>query len=122
MSKKANFVQNNIIISEKIANYMSLSSNNYVKDLNASRGLLDINFTDDNWESYKGFFKDGKKHGVGKLKLTNGREFEGEFENGLANGYGILSYGFLNRVRRGFEDKGNRVAGKWKDNMLDQFL
>lgn len=101
---------------------MSIATNNYLKDIKGNRGLLDVNFTDENWEYYRGFFKDGKKHGVGKLKLTDGREFEGEFENGLANGYGMLYFGYVGGIRRGFEDKGQQLAGKWKDNMLLQFL
>ncbi len=74
LSKKHPTTQETSIIkTEMIANYMSLATSNYLKDLKGNRGLLDVNFTDENWVSYKGFFKEGRKHGVGKLKLTDGR-------------------------------------------------
>ena len=86
--------------------YFGIEKNNYVKDIIAKRGLLDVNFNSSNWESFEGYFSKGEKHGVGKLKLKDGRKFEGEFENGVVSGYGILRY------------FGDRVVGKWKDNIL----
>lgn len=98
------------IQAEIVANYMTLATTNYLKDLAGDKGILNVNFTEDNWEFYRGYFKDGKKHGCGKLKLADGRIYEGEFVNGLANGYGMLHY---------FEKS---LAGRWKDNILVQFL
>lgn len=98
------------IRAEIVANYMTLATKNYLKDLAGDNGLLNVNFSEDNWEFYRGYFKDGKKHGCGKLKLADGRIYEGEFVNGLANGYGMLHY---------FEKS---LAGRWRDNILVQFL
>lgn len=98
------------ISAEIVANYMTLATTNYLKDLGGDRGLLNVNFSEENWEVYRGYFKEGKKHGCGKLKLTDGRVYEGEFVNGLANGYGMLHY----------FDKS--LAGRWQDNILEQFL
>lgn len=92
-----------------IKKFMSISNNNYLS-ITAKRGILDVNFSEENWISYEGFFKKGQKDGVGKLYLKDGRIFEGEFEGGQANGYGIMSY---------FEKK---VVGKWKDNIILNFL
>ena len=41
-------------------------------------------------DSYIGQFKDGKKHGKGKLVMKNGVEYEGRFENGKIQGRGKL--------------------------------
>lgn len=90
--------------------YFGIEKNNYLKDIQAKRGLLDVNFNESTWESYEGYFSKGKKHGVGKLRLKDGRDFEGEFENGMVSGYGILRY------------FGDKVVGKWKDNILVCFL
>jgi hypothetical protein len=98
------------IKAEIVSNYMSLASANYLKDLFGNKGLLSVNFSDDNWEKYEGNFRDGKKHGIGVLWLRDGRVYEGEFVNGLAHGYGILKY---------FE---KQIAGRWNQNMLEQFL
>lgn len=94
---------------EVLKKFMSLSNNNYLS-INAQRGILDVNFSEESWLNYEGFFKKGQKHGVGKLLLKDGRVFEGEFERGQANGYGIMTY---------FDKK---VAGKWKDNVILSFL
>lgn len=98
-----------ILPNEILNKFMSLSNNNYLS-INPERGILDVNFSEQNWVNYEGFFKKGQKDGVGKLTLKDGRIFEGEFEGGQANGYGIMTY---------FEKK---VAGKWKDNVILSFL
>lgn len=36
--------------------------------------------------------KEGKKHGVGLLKFTNGGTYEGRFADGLFHGYGTLFF------------------------------
>jgi len=43
-----------------------------------------------NGDVYKGEFKNGEKHGVGKLICNNGDVYEGEFENGKKHGVGKL--------------------------------
>ena len=93
-----------------IGTYLSGSSNNYLKDLRGNKGILDVNFNENNWVFYEGFFRNGKKHGIGELKLNDGRFYTGEFKQGLANGMGLLKY----------FDQG--VAGTWKDNICVQFL
>ena len=37
---------------------------------------------------YEGEFRDGKKHGVGKLVMKDGSFYEGEFKDGEMNGKG----------------------------------
>jgi hypothetical protein len=41
---------------------------------------------------YIGEYKDGLKHGHGKLIVPNGVTFEGEWKNDTINGYGIKTY------------------------------
>ena len=99
------------IPSEFIIRYLSLAkNNNYISNLSGVKGLLTINHSEREWTEYKGFFKNGLKDGVGHLKLNDGREYEGEFQEGYAHGYGILT------------NMGNKVFGQWKKNTLVQFL
>jgi len=44
-----------------------------------------------NTETYSGFFKEGKMHGVGIIENSDGRIFKGAFVDGAKNGVGILS-------------------------------
>lgn len=90
--------------------YINISSNNYLKDLIGNKGIMDVNFKENGWVMYEGFFLNGKKHGIGEMELNDGRLYKGEFKNGLANGMGLLKY---------FEEA---VAGKWKDNMCIQVM
>jgi len=38
--------------------------------------------------TYTGEFKNGLKHGYGKLTWEDGSEYNGEFDNNLLHGYG----------------------------------
>ena len=51
------------------------------------------------------------KEGIGKLVLSNGEFYEGEFENDRINGKGRFVGG-----------DGQVVKGVWKDNRLMQIL
>ena len=50
------------------------------------------------------------KNGYGSLTLKDGRMFEGDFEDGMANGYGVLV------------DGEKELAGIWTNNELKNFL
>ena len=41
---------------------------------------------------YRGYFSDGKKHGVGICKYLGGDVYEGEFDKGIREGWGIARY------------------------------
>ena len=42
-------------------------------------------------DSYVGTWdEEGRTHGIGKLRLTNGSFYVGQFERGLCSGYGVL--------------------------------
>ena len=103
-------IQEGALPGNVVSEYMSVARNNYLKDIHGDKGLLNVNFSDDNWESYVGHFRDGKKHGIGKLKLLDGRVYEGEFCAGFAHGYGVVRY------------FGRSCCGRWKNNILSQFL
>jgi hypothetical protein len=45
-----------------------------------------MNFVDNYWEVYDGDFFNEKKNGSGKLKLSNGEVFAGEFMDDKVNG------------------------------------
>lgn len=90
--------------------FIDLRCNNYKEGYRPDRGILNINFEDENWEYYEGHFYNGKKSGIGKLVLSDGRVYNGEFLNGVAHGYGILKY------------FGESVAGIWKRNIMVQLL
>ena len=49
---------------------------------------LDFNELGDNWVKYEGYFKDGLRHGEGKLILTNAATFTGQWNEGLIHGTG----------------------------------
>ena len=43
-------------------------------------------------EKYEGNFVKSKYHGNGKLTLSDGTFYEGEFKNNMRSGYGVLTY------------------------------
>ena len=63
-----------------------------------------------NKEEYTGHFCDccGRKAGKGKLKRPDGTFYEGEWQNGYANGYGIETY-----------DGGIKYEGNFKKGLRD---
>ena len=95
-----------------VTTYMSLTKTNFAKDLTlgSTNYLFDVNFTEDSWNTYEGYFEGGAKHGTGALKLEDGREFLGDFERGVACGYGLLKKGK------------KKLIGVWEDNKLIHFL
>lgn len=72
--------------------------------------FADIKFVGANWISYNGFFHQGLRHGVGKVKMQNGNVYFGEFKAGQANGYGM------------FWDGERSIAGIWKEDKLEKLL
>ena len=39
---------------------------------------------------HEGEFKDNKKHGQGKMKWANGKQYEGSWEMDVKQGYGVF--------------------------------
>jgi len=68
---------------------------------------LNLSLEGARWARYAGMFKEGKRHGVGRLDLIDGTIFEGEWNDGEASGYGL----FKTNPKRGIT-----VAGKWDAN------
>lgn len=95
---------------EVFSNYVDSQRNSYRNDLQLGICLLNVNFTDSNWEFYRGYFDSGKKQGFGKLQLTDGKVFKGDFSQGFAEGYGVLKYG------------PHSLPGMWSENKLIHFL
>lgn len=62
--------------------------------------------TFDNGDIYIGTFKDGLKHGKGKLTTRNSRSYEGDWKNDKPHGFGI------NTFPNGKIYTGNFVEGK----------
>ena len=62
--------------------------------------------TFDNGDIYEGSFKDGLKHGKGKLKTRNKRSYEGDWKNDKHHGFGI------NTFPNGKIYTGNFIKGK----------
>jgi len=63
---------------------------------------------------YEGWMLGGKKHGPGSYILSDGSYFEGQFANGIVNGYGKIEWN-----EKGFE-KGNskKYVGQWQDGHM----
>jgi hypothetical protein len=55
--------------------------------------------------SYRGSWKKGNFHGLGKMKYTNGTTFTGSFKNGAKHGYGHIKY------TNGYQYNGNWIDG-----------
>ncbi len=59
---------------------------------------------------YKGHWKDDNKSGKGKLVWKSGAKYEGEFENGLPNGFGVFTFSK--------ESEADYYEGHWKDHKM----
>lgn len=69
--------------------------------------------TFDNGDIYKGTFKDGIKHGKGKLTTRNNRSYEGDWENDKPHGFGINTFP-NGKIYTGNFYKGKPVGdGQW---------
>ena len=62
-------------------------------------------FYDAYWVKYEGTFKNGKKHGKGKMVQTNAEIFESTWENGKVNGEGFI-----------YKTNGKVYKGIWVDD------
>ena len=60
------------------------------------------------WDSYEGYFKDGRFHGKGTL-ILNGEKIIGDFNNGTLNSKAIVE-----------SQNGARFIGVWKNNILEE--
>lgn len=60
---------------------------------------------------WKGDFKQGKMHGKGLLRLSNGEAFNGEFVDGMIDGVGIF-----------FDSNGKETKGRWDHGFFDEAL
>jgi hypothetical protein len=58
-----------------------------------------------NGDKYEGDWEDGMKNGEGTLSYANGGRYKGEWVNDLRNGYGVNTW-----------PNGDRYEGDWKDN------
>ena len=57
---------------------------------------------------YVGEKKDGKRHGQGKFKWSDGDKYVGEFKDGKRNGQGTYTW-----------SGGSMFVGEWKDDKKD---
>ena len=57
-----------------------------------------------NGDQYTGDWKDHMKHGNGTYNWHDGLQYNGEWKNGTINGYGVLTY-----------SNGNKCKGIWKN-------
>ena len=60
--------------------------------------------------SYEGEFQNGKKNGYGVLKFQSGQTYTGNFKDNLKHGHGTLLY-----------DTGNRYEGNWENDKKNGF-
>jgi len=60
-----------------------------------------------NGEKYEGQFKNGKRHGRGRLNFPDSSKYIGQFKNGKRHGQGILNF-----------PDGGYYIGEWKDDLL----
>ena len=84
---------------------------------------------------YIGEFKDGKRHGEGKLTTRTGRTFVGEWKNGKKDGYGIWEdkyFKYIGYFKNGrIHGSGEYIAknnqtlthyiGEWKEGFQDGY-
>lgn len=82
---------------------------------------------------YEGEYKDGKKHGTGKMEFPNGDIYHGMWENNQMHGEGTYTYKktgdifsgiFENNVKTGngqyyFASDESQFRGEWKDGTIE---
>ncbi len=99
---------------------IKINENNLIKYLNKGQwknekfdGEGELIYPKDdiiNRVSYNGQFKEGEISRKGNLLLKSGAKYEGDFENGRFNGFGVYTYPK--------EDAGDYYKGHWKDGKL----
>ena len=67
----------------------------------------DFSTMNDYWLSYEGELNCDRRHGKGKLKLSNGEVFSGWFKNDVVDGEGKF-----------YTLKGEIIQGVWRGNQL----
>lgn len=89
------------------------------KDLkNQKSTFINFSIKENDWQTYKGFFKNGKKHGVGILQISDKFQFTGEFSEGELDGYGVLRSLSPQKLEFGKI----HIVGVWKKNKLTRML
>lgn len=56
---------------------------------------------------YSGNFRDGRKHGIGKVAYYDGGHYQGNFKNNFRHGKGIFIWA-----------NGDKYKGNWYDNKM----
>ena len=59
-------------------------------------------------EAYVGIFRLDSRHGLGVASYENGEEYAGEFNGGIAEGYGVASLGGTSGIYEGEWRNGTR--------------
>jgi hypothetical protein len=79
---------------------------------------------------YNGEFKNNQICGIGEMKISNKKDYYGEWVNNEMNGYGMAHDGnlrhygyFSNGIKEGFgasfyEDQGYVFVGKWEEDLV----
>ena len=63
---------------------------------------------EENWVLYEGNFKNDDKQGPnGRLVLSNGEKYEGDFNKDMIDGKGVF-----------YTMDGTKILGEWKENCL----
>ena len=71
----------------------------------------DVIFTSPRGGKYEGEYKDGKRHGQGKLTYPDGRKFVGEWKDGEPIGQGTFTWSNGDKYVGEFKDGKNMVKG-----------
>ena len=72
--------------------------------------FTDFNQLDDEWVKYEGDLRSDAKEGRGRLVLTNGQIYEGEFEKDMVHGSGV------------FKSDKSEKRGIWQNGRLKRLL
>ena len=71
-------------------------------------GIINLNELKDFWLSYEGQFENGEFNGFGILRISAEFKITGQFENSIAQGKGTV-----------YLPNGSTKEGIWKDNIFE---